>query len=162
MKKKLCIFSFIFVVIDQVIKFLITKNIELGKENYIIDKVLYITHVHNDGAAFSMFSGNQIFLIIITIISLLAVYFFFVKDKVLNKLELVLTSMLIGGIIGNFIDRIIHNYVIDYIGVIIFKYYFPIFNFADICIVLSIIGMVLLGLREDLCKNSKLKKMKEE
>ena len=158
MKKKLCIFSLLFIFVDQLIKILISNNIALGKENYIINKLLYITHVHNDGAAFSMFSGNLIFLIIITIISLVAVYFFFIKDKVLNKLELVLTSMLIGGIIGNFIDRIIYNYVIDYIGVIIFKYYFPIFNFADICIVLSIIGLILLGFKEDLCKNTKLMK----
>ena len=158
MKKKLCKFSLIFIFIDQLIKILVSKNIPLGKENYIINKFLYITHVHNDGAAFSMFSGNLIFLIIITLISLVAVYFFFIKDKVLNKLELVLTSMLIGGILGNFIDRIIYNYVIDYIGVIIFKYYFPIFNFADICIVLSIIGLILLGFKEDLCKSTKLQK----
>ena len=87
---------------------------------------------------------------------------FFVKGKSLKGIELILTSMLIGGIVGNFIDRIIYRYVIDYLGFIIVNYNFPIFNFADICIVLSVIGLVIYSLKEDICKNSKSKKKLEE
>lgn len=158
MRKKLCIFSLIFVVIDQLIKYLISNNIILNSEIKIIDKFFYITHVHNNGAAFSMFSGNIIFLIIMTLLALIVIYLFFIKNKKLSNFEILLTSLLIGGIIGNFIDRIIFNYVIDYLEFIIFDYYFPIFNFADICIVLSVIGIVILSVKEDLCKNLKLKK----
>ncbi len=158
MRKKLCIFSLIFIVIDQLIKYLISNNIILNSEIKIIDKFFYITHVHNNGAAFSMFSGNIIFLIIMTLLALIVIYLFFIKNKKLSNFEILLTSLLIGGIIGNFIDRIIFNYVIDYLEFIIFDYYFPIFNFADICIVLSVIGIVILSVKEDLCKNLKLKK----
>ncbi len=162
MKKKLYGLSVIILIIDQIIKIIISNNIKIGKQIKIIDKFFYITNVHNDGAAFSMLSGNVIFLILITILSLIVIHIFFVKDKSLNKIELILTSMLIGGIFGNFIDRIIHRYVIDYLEFIIFNYDFPIFNFADICIVLSVIGLVLYSIKEDLCKNSKLKKKLEE
>ena len=158
MRKKLFGLSIIFIIIDQVIKFIISNNIKLNTEIKIIDKFFYITHVHNDGAAFSSFSGNTIFLILISIISLIVIYLFFIKDKDLSKIEIILISLLIGGIIGNFIDRIVLKYVIDYIGFIIFGYYFPIFNFADICIVLSIIGIIILGIKEDICKNLQLKK----
>lgn len=158
MRKKLFGLSIIFILIDQVIKLLISNNITLNTDITIIDKFFYITNVHNNGAAFSSFSGNTIFLIIMSIIALIVIYFCFIKDKDLSKIEVILISMLIGGIIGNFIDRIIFKYVIDYLEFIIFGYYFPIFNFADICIVLSIIGIIILSVKEDICKNSKLKK----
>ena len=162
MQKKLYGLSLIFVIIDQIIKFIVSNNITLNKDISVIPNFFYISNVHNDGAAFSMFSGNRIFLIIITIISLLVVYACFIKNKKLKGLELVCISMLLGGIVGNFIDRIIFGYVIDYLGIILGSYYFPIFNFADICIVLSVVGLIFLSIKEDLCKNSKLKKKLEE
>lgn len=158
MRKKLIGLSIIFIFIDQLIKILISSNIKANTDIKIIDKFFYITHVHNDGAAFSSFSGNTIFLVLMSIIALVVIYFCFIKDKNLSKLEIVLISMLIGGIIGNFIDRIIFKYVIDYLEFIILGYYFPVFNFADICIVLSIIGIIILSIKEDICKSSKLKK----
>ena len=158
MKKKLGIFSLIFVILDQVIKIIVKNNIVLNNDIKVIDNFFYLSHVHNDGAAFSMFSGNIIFLILITIIALVAIYMIFIKDKKLSNIYIVLISMLIGGILGNFIDRIIYNYVIDYLSFIIFGYYFPVFNFADICIVISIISIVILEFKEDICEKSKLKK----
>ena len=158
MQKKLCGLSIIFVVIDQILKIIVSNNIKLNTEIDVIKNILYITNVHNEGAAFSIFSGNIIFLIFITIISLVIIYLFFIKNKKLNNIEILLDSMLIGGIIGNFIDRIVYRYVIDYIGVMIIDYPFPIFNFADICIVLSVIGMCIYGIKEDLCKKSESKK----
>lgn len=162
MRKKLCVLSIIFVVIDQILKFIISSNIKLNTEIDVIKGLLYITNVHNEGAAFSILSGNVIFLIFITIISLVVIYLFFIKDKKLNNIDTILTSLLIGGIVGNFIDRIIYGYVVDYIGVMIINYPFPIFNFADICIVISVFGMCIYGLKEDLCKSIKSKKKQEE
>lgn len=162
MLKKMCIFSSIFIVIDQIIKIVISNTIKLNTHIKLIDNLLYIANVHNDGAAFSMFSGNQIMLMVVTIIAMVVIYYIFIKDKKLNKLEIVLMSMLYGGIIGNFIDRVIYRYVIDYIEVIIFNYNFPIFNFADTCIVVSIIILLILSFKEDICKSGKLKATQEE
>ena len=162
MQKKLWIFSGIFVLIDQIIKILVSNYITYNTDIEIISNFFYLTNVHNDGAAFSAFAGNLIFLIIMTIISLCIVYYFFVRDKELKGLNLFIVSMLIGGIIGNFIDRIIHGYVIDYLRFIIFKYQYPIFNFADTCIVISVMLLLIISFKEDLWKNTKSRKKVEE
>ena len=62
-----------------------------------------------------------------------------IKGKELKKIDIVSYSMLLGGIIGNLIDRVVHGYVIDYLDFKIFNYNFPIFNIADTLIVISII-----------------------
>lgn len=149
MQKKLYGLSFIFVIIDQIIKYVISNNITLNTSITIIDNFFYLTNAHNDGAAFSILSGNVIFLILMTIISLVVIYFFFIKDKNTSKIETIFISMLLGGIIGNFLDRLIHGYVIDYLETIIFNYHFPIFNFADTCIVLGIIGIMIVGIKNN-------------
>ena len=61
-------------------------------------------------------------------------------------------SLLLGGILGNLLDRIVNGYVIDYISLNIFGYHFPIFNFADICIVISVILIFSSALKGDLWK----------
>ena len=163
MHKKLWFFSGLFVFIDQVIKVVITNAIRLNSSIDVIPDFFYLTNVHNKGAAFSILEGNLLFLDIVTIIALVLVYYFFVKGGTIKGFEFVLISMLFGGIIGNFVDRLIFGYVIDYLGFILFNdYHYPIFNFADICIVLSIIGLLLMNIRETLWKNIKLKKTQVE
>ena len=68
---------------------------------------------------------------------------FFIKNKELKTLEIITYGLLIGGIIGNLIDRIIFGYVIDFFDFLIFNYNFPVFNFADIFIVLSA-GLIII------------------
>lgn len=146
MQKKIYGISIIFIVIDQIIKYVVSQLIPFNTNITIIDHVFYLTNVHNDGAAFSILSGNVLLLILMTIISLVVIYFLFIKDQTISKIESVCISMLLGGVIGNFLDRIIHGYVIDYLETIIISYHFPIFNFADICIVLGIIGIMLINI----------------
>lgn len=152
MKKltKIGIISLIVIIIDQIIKIAVTNNITYLKNINIIPRFLYLTNVHNDGAAWSIMNGNTIILVLIAIVALGAISYYLFKSN-LKKIEDFLYAILIGGIIGNLIDRIIFKYVIDYIGVIIFGYYFPVFNFADICIVLSIIILLVRSFKEDLC-----------
>ena len=80
-----------------------------------------------------------------------------IYDKIVNKnvelLDTLTYSLLLGGVAGNLIDRIIHGDVIDYIGLKIFGYNFPIFNFADICIVLSVILIFASMIKGDLWKD---------
>lgn len=162
MQKKIWLFSILFIAIDQVIKLIVSNTIKFNTMIEVIPNFFYLTNVHNDGAAFSIFSGNLIFLIMMTLFSLGIVYFLFLKDKKIKGIETILVCMLLGGIIGNFIDRIVYGYVIDYLGFVIFNYEWPIFNFADSCIVGSVLILLILSLKEDLWKNSKLKKKVEE
>ena len=102
-----------------------------------------ITYVHNIGAAFSLFEGARWFFIITAIIILNVIYLFFIKDKTLKNGEIILYSLLISGIIGNLIDRILFGYVIDFIDVNIFN--FAIFNLADSFIVIAVILLLIMG-----------------
>ena len=148
MKKKIIIFSSILVLIDQLIKFVVKNNITINTENYLIPKFLYLTNVKNTGGAFSLFSDYPIVLGLIGICFLIFVYYYLKKKKT-SFIEDIVYSLLIGGIIGNVIDRVILNYVVDYIGIMIGNYSFPVFNFADICIVISIFMLIILEIRGD-------------
>lgn len=131
----------LFLFLDQMIKYLVASNMHLNQSINIIKDFFKITYVTNDGAAFNLFSGNILFLVIIAIL----VIFYIIKNiKTLEKKEKYIYSILIAGILGNLIDRIFRGFVIDYIDFRIFGYDMAIFNFADICIVCSCILLVLM------------------
>ena len=149
MKKKITILSiitFLIMVIDRVVKILVNRYIPLNKTVNVIKNVFYLTDVHNEGAAFSIMYGFRYILIAISIAFLVLIIYYMYKKKKYN----IEFALIIGGLLGNLIDRIVFGYVIDYIGVIIFKYYFPIFNIADALIV---IGAIILLFRKDGDKN---------
>lgn len=145
MKKRLLVISSIFILLDQLLKIIVRNNITLGKENFIIPNFFYLTNVKNTGGAFSIFSNNPIMLAVIGILVLCFIYYF-IKNKKITFIEEISYGLLVGGIIGNIIDRIIFNYVTDYIGLVFGKYYYPIFNLADIGIVLSVLILIILEL----------------
>lgn len=149
--KRIISYSFILVLIDQIIKVVVSNM----KNNIVIIKNFFsLTYVENTGAAFSILESKRIFLIIIAICALYLIYKFLIKEKQLKTIETLIYSLLIGGIVGNLIDRIIYGYVIDYLEFIIFNHYMPIFNFADICIVIGTTLFLFETMREEKkCKN---------
>lgn len=147
--KKLAIISLVCIIIDQIIKVVITTNVEFAHSINVINNFFRITYLQNTGAAWSILSGNRILLIIVTIIALGIIYYVFLKNKKIKNYESILLGLLLGGIIGNLIDRVRFGYVIDYLDFNIFSYHYPVFNFADICIVISIIILVIISLKED-------------
>lgn len=147
MLKKIVGISTIIIILDQLIKYLISNKIELNESIEIINHFFLITYVQNIGAAWNILSGNRWLLIMIGMISLIAIYLYFIKDKKLKKIEVITYSILIGGIIGNLIDRIVYGYVIDYLSFNIFGYHFPVFNLADICIVVSVFLMIMIEIK---------------
>lgn len=140
--KKIGIISLIVIIIDRILKVLVTNNFVLNVRNKIIDGFFYITNCHNEGAAFSLFSGNVLFLIFITLIVLFLIYRTINKENV-NKIGILAYSLLLGGILGNLYDRIFYGYVIDYLDFVIFKFNFAIFNLADAAIVIGAILLIV-------------------
>lgn len=155
MIKKLSIFTILFVICDQLLKQLVFHQIELYQNIEIIKNLFSITHVHNTGAAFSIMSNNTILLIAIGLIALILIYFLLIKNNILSKLDIIIYSLLVGGIIGNLLDRIIYGYVIDYLSVKIFNYNFPVFNLADMGIVVSVFLIFIKTIKEEICKKLK-------
>ena len=152
-KSKYLIISLVLLIIDQISKYFVMTNIKLNKSIVIIPNFFKLTYTNNHGAAFSILEGNTILLIVVSIIALILIYLFLIKNHKLSSLEIFSYSLLIGGIIGNLIDRILYHYVIDFIHFEIFNYHFPIFNIADVAIVIGIMIMILIILKED--KNAK-------
>lgn len=145
--KKIIPFSFIIFLFDRFIKFIITSNINLNTSIIVIKNFFNITYVRNYGAAFSILYGNRIFLIFVSLVAVFLIYLFFIKGKNFNKIDIIIYSLLFGGIFGNLFDRIVYGYVIDFFDFYIFNYNFPIFNIADVCIVVSMFLIILDSIR---------------
>ncbi len=134
--------------IDILIKLLVKNNMLVNESIKIINNFFYITYVKNTGAAWSILSGKQTFLIIFSIIVIALIIFYLVKKKSYLNLEVIGYSLLLSGALGNLIDRILYGYVIDYFSFYIFSYSFPIFNFADSCIVIGIVLLFISSWRD--------------
>lgn len=133
MKKKVIIYSFIIVIVDLISKLVIDKLLKINETISIINNFFSITKVFNRGASFSMFNGYRLLFILIGIIAIVILFKYLNNFKV-NIRNIFAFSLLIGGIIGNLIDRVIYGYVIDFLDFNIFGYDAPIFNIADTCI----------------------------
>ena len=142
MKKKVIILSIVVLMIDIISKFIIKTNLNLYESIKIIPNFFNITYVMNDGAAFSILRGNQILLSILGIFIIIFLGYYINKDK-LNNYKVIYYSLLIGGILGNILDRLIYNGVIDFLDFKIFNYDYPIFNLADSFIVISVILIII-------------------
>lgn len=143
--------SLVIIFIDQLSKFFIRKFLDVGQVVKITKKLVWITYVRNTGAAFSFSFGshllNKIIFIIITIAAIVLIINLFNKSK--TKIEKVIYAMILGGALGNLIDRIALGSVTDFIwcdfpDVIMTRW--PVFNIADSCIVVAIILMMAYSL----------------
>lgn len=139
--------------IDQITKVFISSNFMPYIKNKIIDNFFYITYAKNDGAAWSILRGNRFLLIMISIIAFIFILVCVLKEKNITKVESLSYGMLLGGILGNLFDRIVHGYVIDFLDFNIFGYNYPVFNIADILIVIGVLIMVILSFRGEKNEN---------
>ncbi len=136
--------------IDQVIKLFITMKMKLGQIITIIPNFFRIYYVKNDGAAFSFFSGKTYLLIIISMIIFFFLLNYIKKTKITNKLEIISIGLIMGGLVGNLVDRLLYKEVIDYLSFIIFGYNFAIFNFADIGIVIGVFIYIIYIIKDNI------------
>lgn len=150
--KGILFFGTIFVIIDQAIKTLISGKMVVNQTYIVIKDFFSLTLTHNAGAAFSLFTGRTLLLVAIGIVVLLAILVYIKNLATVDDADVFIYSLLVGGIAGNLIDRIVHGYVIDYLSFKFGSYYFPIFNFADVCIVLSVVIIIFTTLKGDLWK----------
>lgn len=134
--------------IDIFSKLLVSKFMIENQSIKIIDNFFYLTYAHNTGVAFSFLSGNIPFIVVMTFI-VIVLMIKYVYSKKLSKFEFVSYGLVIGGAIGNLIDRVVYGYVIDFIDIYIFGYDYPIFNIADSCIVVGIIIIFIISIKEE-------------
>lgn len=143
------IISIILLCIDQISKLLVVNLLTKTDSITIIKNFFYLTYINNDGAAFSILVGKRIFLILIAVLVIVMLIHYIKKNNIQNKLELVSISLIIGGSLGNLMDRVVRGYVIDFLDFKIFNYNFPIFNLADTFIVIGVILLLLKEIRKE-------------
>ena len=143
------IISIILLCIDQISKLLVVNLLTKTDSITIIKNFFYFTYINNDGAAFSILVGKRIFLILIAVLVIVMLIRYIKKNNIQNKLELVSISLIIGGSLGNLMDRVVRGYVIDFLDFKIFNYNFPIFNLADTFIVIGVFLLLLKEIRKE-------------
>ncbi len=152
------------IAVDQITKYYF-KGLCEGNGNITVIKNFFVfTYKENDGAAWSFLSGvswAQTFFKVLTAISLLVfgLFFYYAYKKEYKWLKVSLT-LIMAGTIGNFIDRLLLSYVIDFISLQFGNYYFPVFNFADSCLTVGVIMLVFHYLFLD--KDAIFRKKQEE
>ncbi|USK35623.1 signal peptidase II [Bacillus sp. F19] len=140
------IIAFVIIALDQLTKRLIVNELEIGESIPVIENVLYITSHRNQGAAWGILQGQMWFFYVITVIVVIGLVIYiqkYAKDQLLMGMAL---GLMLGGAIGNFIDRVIHQEVVDFVQVYIGTYPFPIFNVADsaLCVGVALLFIVML------------------
>lgn len=132
------IIGIIMVAVDQIIKYFVTVYLQPLGSVTVIDNLFNLTYVENNGVAFGMFSDMRWVFVALTSVLLFVIIFIMFKKRPKGKMFYIAAGLIIGGGIGNLIDRIFYGYVIDYLSLSFFP---PVCNFADYCIT---IGTVLL------------------
>lgn len=146
--KKGGIIAVIVLIIDQLTKLVITGNMVLYEDIPVISGFFHITYVRNTGMAWSLLSGKQFFLSIMAAIAI-GVMVYYLMYKKPDKLTIVALGLMIGGAAGNLIDRLVLNYVRDFLNFYIFGYDFPVFNIADCALCIGVGLLILASLLED-------------
>ncbi|WP_425445992.1 signal peptidase II [Dethiothermospora halolimnae] len=137
------------VLIDQITKFYAIDLLKNDLPYVIIDNFLQFNYLENYGAAFGKLQDKKVFLIIVTIIVIIGIIFYLIKNKKLTTMSKISMVMIISGAIGNLIDRIKYGYVVDFIDVKFGSFYdYPVFNIADSVIVVGTILFAYLVLTD--------------
>ncbi len=142
MQKKIIIYSIIFFILDFISKVIVNNFVSLTESITVINNFFYLTNVHNLGAAWSLFSGQRILLIVVGIAALFFI-FRWINDFKNNNKNIWAFSLLISGLLGNLFDRIIYGYVRDFLDFRFGSYNYPVFNLADTFIFCGVIVLIL-------------------
>lgn len=127
------------IAIDQWSKWLVVQNMDLYEKIPVVKDFFYFTSHRNKGAAWGILQDQMGFFYVVTVVVVVGIIYYMEKQIKGNKLMAVSFSLILGGAIGNFIDRIFHQEVVDFLDFYIFSYDYPIFNIADSALVVGVI-----------------------
>lgn len=150
--KKIILISLLTLGIDIISKQLVLNFMLEYQSISIIKNFFYITFAKNTGVAFSFLEGKVPLIIVMTSIIIILILKY-IKSTNPNKYEKISYGLILGGAIGNLIDRICYGYVIDFLDFNILGYPYPIFNLADTAIVLGVIALIILTIIESRNQN---------
>lgn len=148
--------------VDQGTKYLISTRLDLGEEIPVIGHFFVITSTRNQGAAFSILQGQRWFFIVITIIVVAGIVWYMRRVRRNGaKLLPVALALILGGAVGNFIDRVATAEVVDFLQFTFGSYIFPVFNIADSCIVVGV-ALIIVDTFMDMRRDKKMDQTRED
>lgn len=132
------------IVLDQVTKYLAVLKLKDQASFPIIKDVFELHYLENQGAAFGLLQGKKVFFLVVTVLFILVLCWFYGRLPLNRRFRpiRILSAFLLAGAVGNMIDRVVHNYVIDFFYFKLID--FPIFNVADIYVTVSLAVLVIL------------------
>lgn len=133
----------IIIAIDQLTKWIVVRTMEIGERIPVIENFFYLTSHRNSGAAWGILEGQMMFFYIITVIFVIGAIYYMEKYAREDKLLAISLGLVLGGAIGNFIDRLLHQEVVDFFDFYLFGYNFPIFNVADSALTIGVILVII-------------------
>ena len=139
----IAILTIVFLIIDIISKLVVSNLIDVYDSIVIVKNFFYITYVRNTGAAWSIFEGEVLGLVIVSLIIISFIIYYISKQKINTRFEKIGYSLILGGAFGNLLDRIIYGYVVDFLDFYIFGYDYPIFNLADSFIFVGVIILII-------------------
>ncbi|WP_138414973.1 signal peptidase II [Aquibacillus sediminis] len=148
------VIAFVIVLVDQLTKWWIDTSMELHQKIPVIENFFYITSHRNTGAAWGILSGQMGFFYIITTIVIAVVVYYMWKYAKESKLMGWSLAFILGGAVGNFIDRIFRKQVVDFFDFYFGDYSYPIFNVADSALVVGVILMLIVTFIDEKQKGS--------
>ncbi len=141
-----CIIAVIVLAFDQLTKWYIRQTVSLYESIAVIDSLFHITHVRNSGGAFSLLANSSDavrlpFFLLVSVIAIAVLLFFVRRVRPEQHVLLLALALILGGALGNLVDRIVYGQVTDFLDFHWRSYYWPAFNVADSCITT---GMLIL------------------
>lgn len=135
--------ALIMFLLDQGTKYLISTRLAINEQIPVIGNFFVITSHRNRGAAFSILQNQRWFLVVVTIVVLAGIVWYMNKLKNTRRLLSTALGLVLGGAVGNFLDRALTGEVVDFLMFNFGSYTFPIFNVADSCIVVGVALIIL-------------------
>ena len=137
----------IVVILDQITKQVFWRSFELGRSTEVIDGIFQITLVRNAGAAFGVFEGGRIFFIVASVIATIFLLYIGYRLPAVDRYKRFLLGLILGGAVGNLIDRVYAGEVIDFLEIGIAGRWWPVFNVADIAVSIGAVLLLICLLR---------------
>ncbi|MGY4689753.1 signal peptidase II [Salibacterium sp. K-3] len=130
------------IAVDQLTKWLVVRNMEIAEQIELIPGFFYLTSHRNAGAAFGILQGQMWLFYIVTVIVVVLIIYYLHRYGLQSMWYGIPLALILGGALGNFIDRVLFGEVVDFFDVYIFSYNYPIFNIADSALVTGVVLLI--------------------
>ncbi|MDI6809445.1 MAG: signal peptidase II [Candidatus Eisenbacteria bacterium] len=135
---KLLLTAAVALIIDMASKWFVAHMMFPNESRPLIGDFVRITLVRNTGSAFGFFSGQRTTLIVISVVAILLLGYLIVRSRERSYLSMISLGLVLGGALGNLVDRVRVGRVIDFLDVGFGRHRWPVFNFADACVTVGV------------------------